>query len=196
MTRVATNPGADSSEDLSTACLPDPPRIFRHMPTGAFATPSVCLVCTERRHVMIKPMQDDLPASQITHAPLAGVIGMPIAHSRSPRLHGHWLARYGLPGHYVPIPVMPEHLAEVLRILPRAGFVGANVTIPHKEAVLTLADTVTDRAAKPGSLPSTCTSSWPAASSSARAASGSCCRTKWRGSLRRWTPNKATTKKA
>ncbi len=96
---------------------------------------------------MIKPMQDDLPASQITHAPLAGVIGMPIAHSRSPRLHGHWLARYGLPGHYVPIPVMPEHLAEVLRILPRAGFVGANVTIPHKEAVLTLADTVTDRAA-------------------------------------------------
>lgn len=117
------------------------------MPTGAFVTPSVCLVCTERRHVMIKPMQDNLPASQITHAPLAGVIGMPIAHSRSPRLHGHWLARYGLPGHYVPIPVMPEHLAEVLRILPRAGFVGANVTIPHKEAVLTLADTVTDRAA-------------------------------------------------
>lgn len=42
---------------------------------------------------------------------------------------------------------MPEHLAEVLRVLPRAGFVGANVTIPHKEAVLTLADTVTDRAA-------------------------------------------------
>ena len=81
------------------------------------------------------------------HAPLAGVIGMPVAHSRSPRLHGHWLARYGLAGHYIPMPVMPEHLAEVLRILPRAGFVGLNVTIPHKEAVLTLADVVTDRAA-------------------------------------------------
>ncbi len=93
------------------------------------------------------PMTDEIPASQIIHAPLAGVIGMPIAHSRSPRLHGHWLKRYGLAGHYVPIPVMPEHLAEVLRVLPRAGFVGANVTIPHKEAVLTLADTVTDRAA-------------------------------------------------
>lgn len=72
---------------------------------------------------------------------------MPIAHSRSPKLHGHWLRRYDLPGHYVPIPVLPEHLAEVLRVLPLAGFVGVNVTIPHKEAVLTLADTVTDRAA-------------------------------------------------
>ena len=96
---------------------------------------------------MNEPMQDAVPASQIRHAPLVGVIGMPVTQSRSPRLHGHWLARYGLPGHYVPLPVMPEHLAEVLRILPRAGFVGANVTIPHKEAVLTLADTVTDRAA-------------------------------------------------
>lgn len=92
-------------------------------------------------------MSDDLPPAQIHHAPLAGVIGMPIAHSRSPRLHGYWLDRYGLAGHYVPIPVMPEHLAEVLRNMPRMGFVGANVTIPHKEAVLTLADTVTDRAA-------------------------------------------------
>ena len=92
-------------------------------------------------------MQDEVPLTQISHAPLAGVIGMPIAHSKSPKLHGLWLARYGLPGHYVPIPVMPENLAEVLRILPRAGFVGANVTIPHKEAALILADTVTDRAA-------------------------------------------------
>lgn len=90
---------------------------------------------------------DDQPPIQIPQIPLAGVIGMPIAHSRSPLLHGHWLARYGVPGHYVPLPVQPEHLAEVLRILPRAGFVGVNVTIPHKEAVLTLADTVTDRAA-------------------------------------------------
>lgn len=93
-------------------------------------------------------MTDDLiPAHRTPHAPLAGVIGMPIAHSRSPRLHGHWLRSYGIAGFYVPMPVMPEHLAEVLRILPRAGFVGVNVTIPHKEAVLALADTVTDRAA-------------------------------------------------
>ncbi len=81
------------------------------------------------------------------HAPIAGVIGWPIAHSRSPRLHGHWLKRYGIAGYYVPLPVMPEHLAEVLRAMPRMGFVGANVTIPHKESVLALADVVTDRAA-------------------------------------------------
>lgn len=92
-------------------------------------------------------MNDEPSLSEISHVPLAGVIGMPIAHSRSPRLHGHWLQRYGIEGHYIPMPVMPEHLAEVLRILPRAGFVGLNVTIPHKEAVLALADVVTDRAA-------------------------------------------------
>ncbi|WP_323716536.1 shikimate dehydrogenase [Paracoccus aminovorans] len=79
--------------------------------------------------------------------PLAAVLGWPVAHSRSPRLHGHWLRRYGIEGHYVPLPVMPEHLAEVLRVMPRMGFVGANVTIPHKESVLALADVVTDRAA-------------------------------------------------
>ncbi|MFT4014518.1 MAG: shikimate dehydrogenase [Paracoccus sp. (in: a-proteobacteria)] len=81
------------------------------------------------------------------HVPLAGVLGWPIAHSRSPKLHGHWLARYGIAGHYIPIPVAPEHLAEVLRSLPHMGFVGVNVTIPHKESVLALADVVTDRAA-------------------------------------------------
>ncbi|MBC9246263.1 shikimate dehydrogenase [Paracoccus sp. 11-3] len=92
-------------------------------------------------------MSDDLTPKPLSDIPLAGVIGMPIAHSRSPQLHGHWLKRYGIRGHYVPLPVMPEHLAEVLRVLPRAGFVGANVTIPHKEAILALADFVTDRAA-------------------------------------------------
>lgn len=88
------------------------------------------------------PEMDSLPS-----IPLAGVIGWPAAHSRSPRLHGHWLRRYDLPGHYVPLQVAPEHLAGVLRSLPQAGFVGANVTIPHKEAALVLADIVTDRAA-------------------------------------------------
>jgi len=79
--------------------------------------------------------------------PLAGVIGWPVAHSRSPALHGHWLQRHGLHGHYVPLAVAPEHLAQVLQALPRMGFVGVNVTIPHKEAVLALADVITDRAA-------------------------------------------------
>lgn len=79
--------------------------------------------------------------------PLAGVIGDPIAHSLSPRLHGHWLRRYGLKGHYVPLHVTHANLAEVLRILPSMGFVGVNITIPHKEYVLSLANHITDRAA-------------------------------------------------
>lgn len=79
--------------------------------------------------------------------PLAGVIGSPVAHSKSPRLHNYWLSRYGLPGHYVPMDISQEDLPRALEMLPRLGFVGANVTIPHKETVLGLADLVTDRAA-------------------------------------------------
>ena len=79
--------------------------------------------------------------------PLAGVIGSPIAHSRSPRLHAYWLKKYGISGFYVPLDVTQADLRQVLAALPKAGFVGCNVTIPHKEAVLGLADVVTDRAA-------------------------------------------------
>ena len=79
--------------------------------------------------------------------PLAGVIGAPVAHSRSPALHGYWLRKYGIRGYYVPLEVPQSALEEVLRAMPRMGFVGANVTIPHKETALRLADTVSDRAA-------------------------------------------------
>lgn len=78
--------------------------------------------------------------------PLAGVIGNPISHSRSPRLHQHWLRRYGLPGYYIPMGVADADLITCIRALPRMGFVGLNVTIPHKVSVLSLADQVTDRA--------------------------------------------------
>ena len=79
--------------------------------------------------------------------PLAGVIGSPVGHSRSPMLHGHWLKRYGINGHYVPLEIQADDLETALRTLPKLGFVGANVTIPHKEQVLKLADLVSDRAA-------------------------------------------------
>ncbi|WP_372839960.1 shikimate dehydrogenase [Phaeovulum sp.] len=82
--------------------------------------------------------------------PLAGVIGSPIAHSRSPLLHGHWLKTYGIKGHYIPMDIATEDLQRVLSALPRAGFVGCNVTIPHKVSVLALADVVTERAALVG----------------------------------------------
>lgn len=79
--------------------------------------------------------------------PLAGVIGHPIAHSRSPALHGHWLQVNDIKGNYIPMDVAPQDLEQVLRMMPKMGFVGANITIPHKEAVLKIADNVTDRAA-------------------------------------------------
>ena len=69
-------------------------------------------------------------------AQLAGVIGWPIAHSRSPRLHGFWLDRLGIDGAYVPLAVRPDDLALTLRLLPRLGFRGCNLTLPHKEAAL------------------------------------------------------------
>ncbi len=69
-------------------------------------------------------------------ARLAAVIGWPVSHSLSPRLHGYWLQRYRIDGAYVPLAVAPEDLVAVLRDLPRMGFVGANVTLPHKESAL------------------------------------------------------------
>ena len=85
--------------------------------------------------------------TDLARIPLAGVIGHPIAHSRSPALHGFWLKRYGIKGHYIPMDVDQADLREALKTLPKLGFVGCNVTIPHKETVLALADIVTDRAA-------------------------------------------------
>ncbi|MEM1301331.1 MAG: shikimate dehydrogenase, partial [Pseudomonadota bacterium] len=78
--------------------------------------------------------------------PLAGVIGDPISHSKSPKLFRHWLDRYQLAGHYVPLKVTADDFETVIRTLPKMGFVGANVTIPHKERALEIADKATDRA--------------------------------------------------
>lgn len=82
--------------------------------------------------------------------PLAGVLGHPIAHSKSPLLHGFWLTRMGIKGHYIPMDVAPDDLAAAFETLPKLGFRGVNVTIPHKEAALALADVITDRAATIG----------------------------------------------
>ena len=79
--------------------------------------------------------------------PIAAVLGAPVAHSRSPKLFRHWLNQYGIEGHYVPLHVEQADLPQVLQALPAMGFVGCNVTIPHKEKVLELADVITDRAA-------------------------------------------------
>jgi shikimate dehydrogenase len=78
--------------------------------------------------------------------PLAGVIGSPISHSRSPQLHRHWLNSYGIRGYYIPMDVARDDLENVIHTLPKMGFVGVNITIPHKEEVMKFADQVTDRA--------------------------------------------------
>lgn len=84
--------------------------------------------------------------------PLAGVIGHPIAHSKSPLLHGHWLKTYGIAGHYVPLEVDVDSLEAVLKAMPKMGFVGCNVTIPHKERVVQFVDQITDRATLIGAV--------------------------------------------
>lgn len=77
---------------------------------------------------------------------LAGVMGWPIAHSRSPRLFAHWFDAYDIEGHYAPLAVSTQNFAEVYRALPKAGFRGVNVTLPHKIAALELADEATAEA--------------------------------------------------
>ncbi len=76
----------------------------------------------------------------------AFVVGHPIAHSRSPLIHGHWLETLGLEGSYERIDVHPDAIDAFLRDLPRSGFVGGNVTIPHKEAALKAADRLDEAA--------------------------------------------------
>ncbi|MBM3557134.1 MAG: shikimate dehydrogenase, partial [Alphaproteobacteria bacterium] len=83
---------------------------------------------------------------------LAGVMGWPVGHSRSPRLHGYWLNHYVIDGAYVPLPVRPEDLPEAFRLLPRLGFGGWNVTLPHKERAAGLVRDLTPRALRAGAV--------------------------------------------
>lgn len=86
------------------------------------------------------------PVANPSGVAVAAVIGWPIAQSKSPRLFEHWFARYGIEGRYVPLAVRPEDFATVYDALPRAGLRGVNVTVPHKEQALALAEEVTDAA--------------------------------------------------
>lgn len=85
-------------------------------------------------------------------AKLAGVMGWPVSHSRSPRLHGYWLAQYGIDGAYVPLAVAPENLKDALAALPKIGFRGCNLTIPHKEAALDYVNTIDETARVVGAI--------------------------------------------
>jgi len=86
------------------------------------------------------------------HARLAGIVGWPVAHSRSPRLHGFWLERHAIDGAYVPLAVRPEDFATAVRGLAAAGFAGLNVTIPHKRAAFAICDSVDPSAQRAGAV--------------------------------------------
>jgi len=83
---------------------------------------------------------------------LAGVMGFPVMHSRSPMLHNYWLKQHGLAGAYLPLAVRAEGLRAALRALPALGFAGCNLTIPHKEAALAIVDTIDPVARRIGAV--------------------------------------------
>ena len=85
-------------------------------------------------------------------ARLAGVMGWPVAHSRSPRIHGYWLEEKGIDGAYLPLAVRPEALDAALDALPALGFRGCNLTAPHKEAALARMNSLSETARRIGAV--------------------------------------------
>jgi shikimate dehydrogenase len=83
---------------------------------------------------------------------MAGVMGWPVMHSRSPKLHNYWFAHYGLAGTYLPLAIKPEGLEAALRALAPLGFSGCNLTIPHKERALAIVDAVDPVARRVGAI--------------------------------------------
>src|SRR5947207_15148697 len=83
---------------------------------------------------------------------LAGIMGWPVSHSRSPLLHGFWLDETGVDGTYLPLPVRPDHIEQALRALPLLGFRGCNLTVPHKQTALAVVDRVDPLARRIGAI--------------------------------------------
>ena len=84
--------------------------------------------------------EDALTRASSGGTQLAGIVGWPVGHSLSPRIHSFWIRKYRLDAAYVPLPVQPGHLATALRALPALGFRGCNVTVPHKVEARALVD--------------------------------------------------------
>ncbi len=83
---------------------------------------------------------------------LAGVMGWPVMHSRSPMLHNYWFKQHGLAGTYVPLAIRPEGLAAALRALHPLGFAGCNLTIPHKQEAMKIVNDVDALASSIGAI--------------------------------------------
>ena len=96
--------------------------------------------------------QDNKSISQNPAFALAGVMGWPVAHSRSPLIHNYWLHQHGLSGSYVQLAVQPQRLATALPGLAALGFKGCNITIPHKVEALKLVQVLDANAARVGAV--------------------------------------------
>ena len=96
--------------------------------------------------------QDNKSISQNPAFALAGVMGWPVAHSRSPLIHNYWLQQHGLSGSYVQLAVQPQRLATALPGLAALGFKGCNITIPHKVEALKLVQVLDANAARVGAV--------------------------------------------
>jgi shikimate dehydrogenase len=83
---------------------------------------------------------------------MAGLMGWPVMHSRSPKIHNYWFARHGLAGAYLPLAIRAEGLRAALRALPALGFAGCNLTIPHKEAAFEIVDRADPLARRIGAI--------------------------------------------
>jgi shikimate dehydrogenase len=83
---------------------------------------------------------------------LAGVMGWPVMHSRSPLLHNHWFQQHGLAGTYLPLAIAPDGLSAALRSLHPLGFAGCNLTIPHKQQAMAIVDEVDAVAKRIGAI--------------------------------------------
>jgi shikimate dehydrogenase len=85
-------------------------------------------------------------------SPKAAVIGWPVSHSLSPRLHGYWLKHYGLAGSYTALPVEPHQLEQALNQLQGNGYGGVNLTVPHKEVAMSMIDACDSVAKRVGAI--------------------------------------------
>jgi shikimate dehydrogenase len=101
---------------------------------------------------LMAPGGDRSRMSEAEKFKVAGIIGWPVSHSRSPKLHGYWLRRYNISGAYLPLPVQVQHLETALRGLAALGFAGGNVTIPHKEEAARLVDRIDPIATRVGAV--------------------------------------------
>jgi hypothetical protein len=106
---------------------------------------------TPFRHIF-EAMLEGIMTTASSSFVMAGVMGWPIKHSRSPLIHSHWIAEHGLQGVYLPLPVNPLRLPEALAGLSALGFAGCNLTLPHKVQALECLSDMDDVARQIGAV--------------------------------------------